>query len=463
MKADDAMATEPGLNNSDDTQNSQTNVIFISDDDEDGRKVKVGEHCVERKLAGVTAPNGLHDSGLLLAFIRQYSRERPDLPPPPACHPVLSRATVRACSTTPYGLYLYVGVPLDGGLRTSVALVTYVEPSSRLSVVKLLDVLQLSTDSAHPEADADVQPSSDAATTAARLLTDRLRKRGLSLAHLCVFYCNAPPAVSRGLELQLQAFSPRLVSLCGLPGLAGRACRAGLLEAFPRVLDTITELHHQRAVNPEVDDALKEIFALPYSPAQCVSAQVLSIVDIVEKMSSRWRDIKENLVALGVQHIQELLMEDNLELCFLFLSTALRPLRALQVLQGAAAVNVAEELQLVLILLRSYAASLLHPSASSRFLEKWDLGIVQDEENLLSACDIDIGAPAREFLGGAGSTALTDGERSLFFNAATSFYRAVLESLVQNTPTHLSKAALMTVTKALKHAEDIYVSDGRIC
>lgn len=455
MKVEDDAANDPRLNNCEDPQTSRTDVIIISDEDEDGRAADVGEGSVELKLAGVAAQNGLRDSSMLSAFIRQYSSEHLDIPPP-VCSPVLARDIVQACSKTPYCLYLYVGVHLDGGQRASVVLVGYVELSSGLSVVKPLDTLQLSTDSVDPEADVD--PGADA-----HLLVDRLKKRGLSLDHLCVFYCNARPAASRAFELQLQASSPRLVSLCGLPGLAGRACQAGLLGAFPRVLDVIRELHRQRSSWPEVDDPLRDIFALPYSPSQSVCAQALSIVDIVEKMSSSWRDIKENLMLLDVNHIKDLLMDEKLELDLLFLSKALRPLRALQVLQGAAAVKVAEELQLILILLRSYAASVLQPSAASCFLRKWDLGILQDKDSLLLTRDVDVGASARDFLGGAGDTALTHQDRSDFFHAAATFYKAVLESLVQNIPTNLSKGALMTITKVLKHPEDIYVSVGRVC
>ena len=450
MKVQDDTAKERRVNNSKDRRNSQTDVIIITDEDEDG-------HAVDLKRAVITGQNGVHDGGVLSAFIKKYSREHLDIPAP-VCNPVLTRDVVHACSTTPYSLYLYVGVHLDGGQRTSVLLVGYVELSSGLSVVKLLDTLQLSTDSVDPQADVGPSVAADAAADA-RLLIDRLKKRGLSLGHLCVFYCNGHPAVSRVLELQLQAFSPRLVSLCGLPGLAGRACQAGLLRAFPRVLDIIRELHHQRSNRPEVEDALKDVFALPNGLFQSICAQALSIVDIVETMSSGWRDIKERLKSLDVNHIKELLMDDKLELHFLFLSKALRPLRALQVLQGAAAVSVAEELQLIWILLRSYAASVLQPSAASCFLRKWDLGILQDKKNLLLTSDVDIGASARDFLDGSSSTALTDRDQSDFFNAVRTFYKAVLESLVQNIPRNLSKAALMTITKVLKHPEDICVSN----
>lgn len=459
MKLEDDTAEGPRLNNSEDTQKSQTDVIVISDDDEGRREVEAGEHPEDLKLAGMTAQKGLHDISMLSAFIRQYSREHLDIPPP-ACDSVLARDIVQACSKTPYGLYLYVGVHLDGGQRTSVMLVGYVELSSGLSVVKLLDVLQLSTDSVDQEADTDPSVSAGAAADA-HLLIDRLRKRGLSLDHLCVFFCDAHRAVSRVFELQLQALSPRLVSLCGLPGLAGRACEDGLLRAFPRVFDIIRVLHHQRSKRPEINDTLKDVFVLPDSPSQDICAQALSIIDI-EEMSHSWRDIKEKLMLVDVDHLKELVMDDKLELYFLFLSKALRPLRALQELQSSAAANVAEELQLILILLRSYAASILHPSASSCFLRKWDLGVLQDEDNLLLTCDVDIGSPARDFLRAASSTALTDQDRSDFFNAATSFYKTVVESLVRNIPTKLSKEALMTITKVLKHPEDIYVSHG-IC
>lgn len=458
MKLEDETAEGARLNNSEDSQKSRTDVIIISDEDEGRGEVDAGEHSGDLQLAEVTAQEGLHDLSMLSAFIRQYSREHLDSPPP-AWDPVLARDIVQACSETPYGLYLYVGVHLDGGQRTSVVLLSYVELSSGLSVVKLLDVLQLSTDSV--DQDVDVDPSvSTGATADAHLLIDRLKRRGLSLDHLCVFFCDAHRAVGRVFELQLQAFSPRLVSLCGLPGLAGRACEDGLLRAFPHVLHVLGVLHHQRSTRPEIDHTLKDTLALPHRPSPDRGAQALSIVEIVE-MSNSWRDVKEKLMLLDVSHIKELVMDDKLELDFLFLSKALRPLRALQELQGSAALSVAEELQLSLVLLHSYAASILHPSASSCFLRTWDLGVLQDEEKLLLTCDVDVGSSARDFLA-ASSTALTDQDRSDFFNAATNYYKAVVEGLVRNIPTKLSKEALMTITKVLKHPEDISVSHG-IC
>lgn len=452
MKVKDNTDNEPERNN---CEEIQTDAIFISDEDEDGREVAEGGHSVELMLAGITAQNGFHGSGLLSSFVSQYFTEGLDVSdrrPPPACTTAPTEDIVRACSDSPYSLYLYVGVHLDGGQRTSIMLLGYVDQSSGLSVVKLLDTLQLSTDWVDPEADVD--PSAGAATDV-RLLIDRLKACGLPLGHLRVFYCNAHPAVSRGFELQLQAFSPGLVSLCGLPSIAGRACQVGLLRAFPRVLDTIRELHLHYSNRPKAAHALRDVFALPYCPSHPVCVQALAVIDIVEKMASTQRHLRDNLMLLDAEHIKELLMDDKLGLYFLFLAKALQPLRALQVLQGGAAVHVAEELHLVFILLRSYAASFLHPSACSYFVRRWDLCILQDKKNLLLSCDVDIGASTRDMLG---STALTEQDRNDFFNAATTFYKAVLETLVQNIPKRLGRAELMTITKVLKHPKDLCVS-----
>lgn len=448
MKVEDNTDKEPGPEDCEGQQTGWTDVTFKSDKEAEAREGAVGERSVDLMFPGIGAQNGFHGSSLVSAFVRRYfssGLDASDGRPPHA-------SDVQACSSSPYSLYLYVGVHLDGGQRTSVLLVGYIDLSSGLSVVKLLDVLQLGAD----WVDSDAAPGVAAGDT--RLLISRLKERGLPLGNLCVFYCNAPPAVSCVFERQLQAFSPRLVSLCGLPGIAGRACLVGLLAAFPHVVDIIRELHHHYSSQPKVADALGDVFALPYCPSLPVGAQPLAVVDIVEKMASSWRAMRDNLVLLGVQHVKELLMDDKLELDFLFLSNALQPLRALQVLQGATAAHVAEQLQLIFVLLRSYAARFLHPSASSCFVRTWDLCILQDEENLLLSGDVDIGASARDFLEGAGSTALTDRDQKEFFNAATTFYRAVLESLVQNIPKNLSKAALMSISKVLKHPEDIYVS-----
>lgn len=453
MKLKDDTDNKPGPNNCEDIQRD---CIFISDQDEDGREVTEGGHSVELMLAGITAQKRFQGSGLLSSFVSQYFTEGLDVPdrrPPPACAVAPTEDMVRACSDSPYSLYLYVGVHLDGGQRTSVMLLGYVDLSSGLTVVKLLDALQLNADWVDPEADVD--PSAGAATTDACLLIDRLKARGLPLGHLRVFYCNAHPAVSRVFELQLQAFSPKLVSLCGLSGIAGRACQVGLLTAFPRVLDTIRELHLHYSNRPKAAHALRDVFAMLYCPSHPVCVQALAVFDIVEKMASTWRHLRDNLMLLEAEHIKELLTDDKLELYFLFLAKALQPLRALQVLHGGAAVHVAEELQRVFILLQSYAASFLHPSASSCFVRSWDLCILQDKKNLLLSCDVDIGTSARDVLG---TIALTEQDRNDFFNAATTFYKAVLETLVQNIPQRLCKAALMTITEMLKHPEELCVS-----
>lgn len=460
MRVEDGTSGEPAATSScEDDQNSQTDVVCISDEGEDAREVAEGGRPVDLTVAGVATQNGFHGSGLLSSFANQYFAEGLDVPdrrPPPGWTPVPAEDVVQACAASPYSLYLYVGVHLDGGQRTSVLLLGHVDPSSGLGVVKLLDALQLSADWVDPEADAE--PGAAAGAADAQLLMDRLRARGLPLGRLCVFYCSGHPAVSRVLERQLRAFNPRLVSLCGLPGIAGRACQAALLRAFPRVLHAIGELHHHYSSRPRAAHALGDAFALPYCPSHPVCVQSLAVIDTVEKISSSWGRLRDEPTSADAARIKELLSDEKLELCFLFLAKALQPLRALQVLQGGAAVHVAEELQLIFILLRSYAATFLHPSASSRFVQKWDLCILQEKEHLLLGCDVDIGAPARDLLGGPGGTALTEQDQKDFFNAATTFYKAVVETLVQNIPKHLGNVALMTITKVLKHPEDIRVS-----
>lgn len=421
----------------------------------------VTEQRAEVAVAMGNQENALHESDALLSFIRQCC---PSLPP--NFSPSHPKDLIQACQQTAYSLYLYVGVALGTGRSTGVILIGYFDQTSELSVVKLLDTLQLSADAVDPAVDIDTEASTNtcAADTDARLLIEKLKKFSLPLSNLCAFYCNAPhPTVSRVFESQLQAFSPSLVSLCGLPGIAGRACQAGLLASFRCVVDLIRSLHQYITIRPSVNHRLKAMFtnAESYNPSHPVCEQALFIISTVQKMASSWKDIMRYFNSVrqvaDAHHIRSQLMDHKVKLRFLFLAQTLEPLRALQELQQNGTVDVATQLQLTSIMVRSYATNLLQPSAIECFLTKWDLQILHNEQELLPALDVDIRFNARKFLFVTSMADLGEQDRSDFLKDAVKFYKAALESLVTSIPGNLGELALLNIYKVLKHLENINV------
>ncbi|XP_040908571.1 uncharacterized protein LOC121191479 [Toxotes jaculatrix] len=462
-------------------------VVMISDDEDDVVFVRM-EHKTEKmeatmkeesaqEIKGVeeadaaadkgSQGNNLHSSETLLRFIRRYCCDSVDTdssvsPNTHASHPSVSailnpshpKDIIRASSHTPYCLYLYMGVELGGGQSTSVVLIGYFDQSSGASVVRLLHTLQLSVDTA--DARTSVDMDSDA-----HLLIEMLQKSGLSLSNLAVFYCNAPhPGRSQVFVTQLRAYSPKVVSLCGLPGMAGRACQAGLSASFSCVVHLVRDIHHHYSTHPSVNDSLKELFAnaKSYNPSQPVSAQCLFIIRIVQKMVSSWRDLVEYFKSLrqtDADRIRRQLMDYKVKLNFLFLSHALEPLRALQELQHYGAADLAVELQLTSILIHSYAENLLQPSATEQFLSRRDVSLLHNENALLPTAEVNVGSHARDFLWATAVVDLGEQERSDFLNGAVAFYKAILQSLVQSLPDKLGDMALRNIATVLKHPQNI--------
>lgn len=451
-------------------------VVVISDDENDIREVTLEartqqmetvekKEYLEAKQAKATVEmenqkNVFHDRTTLSSFITRYCSDIEnisDLSPPSIFSPTYIQEIVLACYKTPYSLYLYVGVELDDGRSTSAILIGYLDQTSGLSVIRLLDTFQLSVDTIDPATDMDLS-AVVGADCDAHLLIERLKNFNLPLSNLCVFFCNTHPAVSPVFESQLQVFSPRLVSLCGLPGMAGRACQAGLLAAFSCVVVLIRDVHHHYSTCPSVDDSLKVVFAdaESYSPSSPLCMQSLFIIKIVQKMVSSWRDLLEYFKSLSptvdVRQIKIRLMDHKFKLQFQFLSHTLHPLRALQQLQEDGNLDVAEELQLISMLLQSYATSILRPSATIRFLREWNLSALHNEKELLAISDVDVGSSARDSMSDLGEQ-----EQSDFLNAASMFYKAALKSLVESVPKNLGAVALLNISKVLKHPEDINV------
>lgn len=455
---DDVMCVEMEQN----TEKMETTAKEESVQVQQTKRVQQAEAAVDKRHQG----SNFYCSDSWVRFIRRYCSDNVDtnfntgtdtrLSVPAILSPTHSKDIIQACSRAPYCLYLYVGVDLGGGESTSVALIGYFDESSGVSVVRLLHTLQMSVDTVDP------QTSADTADTDAHLLIEMLKKFGLPLSNLTMFYCNAAhPGVSQVFVSRLQAFSPKLVSLCGLSGMAGRACQAGLLASFGCVVDLVRDVHHHYSTCLSVNDTLKELFgdAEPYNPSCPISAQCLFIINTVQKMVSSWRDLIEYFKSLrkaeDADRIRTQLMDHKVRLHFLFLSHTLAPLRALQELQQYGLADVAEELQLTSMLVRSYAAGLFRPSVAERFVKRREPHLLA--EMLLPATEVDIGACARDFLWATAVVDLGEQERGDFLNNAVAFYKAALQSLVESIPKQLGDVALRNIGKVLKHPEDISV------
>lgn len=426
-------------------------ICLISDDEEDAdcmvveqkadhvetavKNVSVQTHQIQNKKAAEPAvgaqSDAVHlDSSDLVTFIQKhcynniYSADPKDL--------------VQLVSNTPYCLYLYVGVQVGGGQSTSFVLVGYFDQSSDESVVKLLHTLQMSVDTVDPHnSEEDLQ---HAAKSDACLLMETLNKLALPLSNLAVFYCSAPrPGLSQLLEAHLKTLSPKMVSLCSINGVAGRACQAALMASFSHVVDLIRNIHHHYSTFPSVNDTLKEVFSNTgsFNPLRPVSAQCLFIVNSVQKMATSWQDLLEYFELLepleGTKQIKTQLMDEKVKLHFLFLSHSLEPLRALQDLQQSGTASLMVELKLVSILFQSYAASILRPSAVERFLCKRDLLLLQQRKELLPSVEVKVGSHAADFMWAA-SLDRSEQDRKDFLRDAQGFYQAALESLVESVP-----------------------------
>uniref|UniRef100_A0A8D0D3A5 DNA (cytosine-5-)-methyltransferase n=1 Tax=Sander lucioperca TaxID=283035 RepID=A0A8D0D3A5_SANLU len=398
---------------------------------------ETGDNCEDGGQIAVDKGNeGTRYS--LLHFIRRYcdenvganfntSRESQVSAILSPAHPL---DIIKACSSTPYCLYLYVGVELGGGQNTGVVLVGYMDQRSGVSV--------------H--------------------LIETLKKRGFPLFNIVAFYCNAPhPGVSQVFVSRFQAFNPRLVSLCGLPGMAARACQAGLLASFGCVVDLVRDIHYHYYTCPQVRRCLKELFAdaESYNPSHPISAQCLFIIHAVQKMASCWRLLvdyyKSLMKAQDVDQIRTRLMDAKVKLRFMFLASILDPLRALQEYQQGDAAAVSGELQLASMLVHSYATSLFRPSVAEHFLRKRDPHLLQNRTEMLPVAEVHVGAPAIEFMWATAVVDLGEQERLDFLEDAATFYKATLQSLVESLPEHLGEVALRNVDQVLKHPDNINV------
>ncbi|XP_054466005.1 LOW QUALITY PROTEIN: uncharacterized protein LOC129100411 [Anoplopoma fimbria] len=481
-------AEEPEMEKPTENLNKNAHVIvLISDDDDDDDDVTMEletdkmETTVKEELqvtkveqSGAAVDEGSRDT--LSRFIRRYSSDNGHTNldtstdtkvSGPSVSAILSPThpadIIKACSGTPYCLYLYVGVELGGGENTSVVLVGYFDQTSGVSVVRPLLTLQMSVEAVDPQTledtDTDTITKSSIADTDACLLIETLKKCGFLLSKVAAFYCNAPhPGVSGVFVSMLQAYNPKLISLCGLPGLATRACQAGLLASFSCVVELVRDIHYHYYTHPPVSESLKTLFSEPFNPSHPIYEQCLFITHAVQKIVCSWRPLvdyfKSMKQAEDADRIRTQLMEHKVKLRFIFLSHMLEPLQALQELQQCGTA-LAAELQLASVLVHSYAANLLRPSVAERFFSKRDPSVLDNWTKLLPTTEVHVGARAREFLWATAVVDLGEEERRNFLNDAANFYKAALKCLVESLPGRLGEVALTNISTLLKHSENI--------
>ena len=219
---------------------------------------------------------------------------------------------------TPYTLYFYRHVDVGAGQTACLLLIGYYHQNSGGRVLRLLEA---------------VQPKLDTSTALLTCLRRTLTRLGLPLANLAWFYCDVAGREEQAtLEAGVRVMSPTMVSLCGLPGLAGSACQAGAAAVSEEVVELVRDVHRHRSAFTPTHDSLKQLFAaVPgCDPNLPVATQCLFFTRMVQAIAHGWGDLLGYFGSLGgggdAQQIHARLTDCRLRLLLLFLTHALEPL-----------------------------------------------------------------------------------------------------------------------------------------
>ncbi|XP_064161152.1 DNA (cytosine-5)-methyltransferase 3A-like isoform X2 [Anguilla rostrata] len=328
-----------------------------------------------------------------------------------------------ACAETPYCVYLYRGVQLQGGASTCCAvLLGFFDEAAGRRRVRLLDAVR-------PEAGED----SDVVAAVSASLAETLKRFQIPAHKMAALYVDGEVESSAQISERVQELSPKAVPVAGLYGLADRACQVGVAALTGPVPKLLADIHrHYSSACAAANDNLKELFAhtgaLPELSGHC-----LSFAGVVQKMPEMWPDLVSYFASCepedeGAGPIRARLEEPESRAMLSFLGHALEPLRAFQeLLEGGGEEGWRADLPHILWvasgLLRRYATRLLRPHAVVKYLKERDPAMLANRKLRLPQAELDVGLAAREFLSGDG-----------FAEEALAFYSAVMGAVADSLP-----------------------------
>ncbi|XP_062314360.1 uncharacterized protein LOC134018441 isoform X2 [Osmerus eperlanus] len=345
---------------------------------------------------------------------------------------------------TPYTLYFYRHVDVGAGQTACLLLIGYYHQKSGGRVLRLLEALQ---------------PKEDTSTALLTCLRRTLTRLGLPLANLAWFYCDvAGREEQASLEAGVRGMSPRMVSLCGLPGLAGSVCQAGVAAVSEEVVELVRDVHRHRSAFTPTHDSLTQLFAAvpEFDPNLPVATQCLFFTRMVQAIAQGWVDLLGYFSSLGgggdAQQIHARLTDSRLRLLLLFLTHALEPLAAFEEAMQGGSMDLEGILQVAGTLLRTYCTRFLRPCNTNFFLWRRNPEVLQNKNHYLNRSEVDIGgARVKDSLSeSAVQLEDVDAFRGQLVDTAIAFYREVTRGLSDSLP--LSEAALKRVTVLLRPA-----------
>ncbi|KAF5890164.1 DNA (cytosine-5)-methyltransferase 3A-like isoform X2, partial [Clarias magur] len=418
--------------------------------------LKHHQQCKKHKMQLKTFRKGnqvkdLACSELMLRFIQRYCL--------PTHSKKVSQHTARhvlglqypkdissAAKQVPYCIYLYGKVPLGDESEeencSCVVLLGFFDEKAAKYCIRILEIFQ--------RVDKD-----DAIVES---LTDIMKRFELPLSHMAAFYVDDQDEMSGKISLKLKNLNPKAVALGGLYILADSACNAGVKAFSDKVQQLIVNVYEHCSTCCTKNDNLKGLFA-----GVCgLDGSVHSLFQnsknfciLIKKMLEMWTNMTLYFSSCSenddkAKHIVSQLKDPKLRIAFMFLDHALGPLQnfndRLERREGCARADLVQILREASGLLRSYAATFLHPQAVVRFLKERDPAIFDDPKLHLPSNEMSFGGDAVEkFL------SEREAEQTDFLNAfqddCMAFYKALTACIAKGLP--LSDGILRSMSQLL--------------